>query len=99
MTAATAPAGPPTRRRGLLARLGIDTAYVLVGFPLAVLEFCLIVTGLALGASTLVLVLGIPVLVATAFVARGLAEVERARMAPVLGRPRVGVRYRRGDVR
>ncbi len=64
--------------RGLVAQLGIDTAYVLIGFPLGIVAFVLMVTGLSLGGGLLITLLGIPVLVATLFAARGLAEVERA---------------------
>ena len=42
--------------------------------------------GFWLGVGLLVIVLGLPVLVATVFLARGFATVERARAAPVLGR-------------
>jgi signal transduction histidine kinase len=80
-------------RRGLLGQLGVDTAYVLIGFPLAIVAFTVIITGLSLGAGLLVTLLGIPVLVATVYAARGLAEVERVRIAPVLNRPRQTVNY------
>jgi len=89
--AATAPA-----RRRWFGQLGVDTAYLLAGFPLGVVAFVLIVTGLSAGMGLLAAFLvGIPVLVGTLFVARGFAEIERARLAPVLRRPRVAVRYRR----
>ena len=79
----------------LLRRLGHDTAYVLLGFPLGVVAFCVVITGVSAGVSTLVTVLGLPVLVGTVFAARGLAEVERARVAIVLRDPRVRVYYKR----
>ncbi|GAA5142834.1 sensor histidine kinase [Nocardioides marinquilinus] len=75
------PSGP-----GLLARLGRDTAYVLSGFPLAVLAFVAVVTGLALGAGLLVVWVGLAVLAGSVLLARGLAHVERARLARLLGR-------------
>ncbi len=80
--------------RGLLAQLGIDTAYVLIGFPLGVVAFVLMVTGLSLGGGLLITLLGIPVLVATLFAARGLAEVERLRILAVLRQSRLRVQYR-----
>jgi signal transduction histidine kinase len=80
-------------RRGLIGQLGIDTAYVLVGFPLAIIAFTLIITGLSVGGGLLVTLLGVPVLVATVFAARALAELERVRIPAVLNRPRAGVRY------
>ncbi len=52
-------------------------AYLLIGLPLGVLDFVLIVTGLSLGLGLLVTLLGIPVLVATLVVARTLASFER----------------------
>ncbi len=88
---------PDTDRRparGLLAQLGIDTAYVLIGFPLGTIAFVLMITGVSLAGGLLITLLGIPVLVATLFAARGLAEVERVRMLPVLRQPRLRVQYR-----
>jgi signal transduction histidine kinase len=82
-------------RRPWLAQLGVDSAYVLVGFPLSVIAFTLLVTGLSVGVSLLVVFLvGIPILFGTLYLARGLAEVERARLAPVLRQARTGVHYR-----
>jgi len=82
-------------RRRWLVQLGVDSAYVLVGLPLGGIAGLLILAGLT-GAAILMplLLLGVPVLVGTAYLARGLAEAERARLAPVLRRPRVGVYYR-----
>jgi signal transduction histidine kinase len=71
--------------RRLLSRLAGDTAYLIVGFPLAIVTFCLIVTGLSVGSGLLVVWLGVPVLVLTALVARGMGDVERLRMRGVLG--------------
>jgi signal transduction histidine kinase len=82
-------------RRNVIAQLGVDSAYIIVGFPLAIIAFSLVVTGLAAGAGTLILVfVGIPILVGTLYLARGLAEVERSRLAPVLQAPRTVVQYR-----
>src|SRR5688572_19647728 len=75
-------------------QLGTDTAYVFVGFPLGIVAFVIIITGLSVGGGLLITLLGVPVLVGTLFAARGLAEVERLRMAPVLRRPRVPVPYK-----
>jgi signal transduction histidine kinase len=82
------------QRRSLISQLGVDTAYVLIGFPLAIIAFTVIITGLSLGAGLLITLIGLPVLVATLLIARGLAEVERVRIPAVLNRPREGVRYR-----
>ena len=70
----------------MVRRLGIDTQYVLLGFPLGLITLVLCMVGFWLGVGLLVIVLGLPVLVATVFLARGFATVERARAAPVLGR-------------
>jgi signal transduction histidine kinase len=82
---------PPAR--GLLAQLGVDTAYVLIGFPLGIIAFNLVITGVSVGAGLVITLLGIPILVATLYAARGLAEVERIRMLPVLRQPRLRVQY------
>ncbi len=85
-----------TRRPGVLAQLGVDTAYVLLGFPLGIIAFTLVVTGLSLGIGLIPLMLiGIPVLLVILLLARGFAEVERSRLALVLRRDRATVPYRR----
>jgi signal transduction histidine kinase len=100
MTTITAIPAPATERYeqperpGLVRQLGIDTLYVLLGFPLGIAAFVLMVTGLSVGGGLLITVIGIPILTATLYVARGLAEVERVRSVPVLHMPRVRVRYR-----
>jgi signal transduction histidine kinase len=99
MTAITAPATSATHpERSAIGRtvrqVGVDSAYVLLGLPVAIVAFVIVVTGIALGAGLLITLLGIPVLAATVFAARGLAEVERVRIPPVLRRERIGVRYK-----
>ena len=81
-------------RAGLLRQLGIDTGYIVLGFPLAVLSFSVLVTGLSAGLGTLVVVVGLPILAATLLVARLLADVERLRFPAVLRRPRTRPAYR-----
>jgi Putative sensor len=51
--------------------------YLLLGLPLGVLDFVLLVTGLSLGLGLLVTLLGIPLLLATLQLARALAGFER----------------------
>jgi signal transduction histidine kinase len=87
----------PAPSPGVMRQLGVDTAYVLLAFPMAVLSFVVVLTGLTVGTNLVIVVIGFPVLVATVFVARGLAEVERARIVPVLRYPRVRVRYKRAE--
>jgi signal transduction histidine kinase len=75
-------------------RLGVDTGYVLLGFPLAVAAFCVAVTGLSAGVGALVVLIGLPVLTVTVLVARFFADVERMRFPAVLGMPRSRPVYR-----
>ncbi|HEV7899420.1 MAG TPA: sensor domain-containing protein [Planosporangium sp.] len=89
-----ASAEPPAIRR-LLRQLGIDSAYLLTGFPLAVIGFVLLVVGFSVGLGTVVTLAGIPVLVATLFAARGFAELERWRITGVLGVPHTRGTYKR----
>jgi signal transduction histidine kinase len=84
MTAA-APSLPRPRTR--LGQLGVDTGYVLLGFPLGIAAFVLAVTGLAVGAGLLVVWVGVAVLSLTLLAARGFATLERAQLPAVLGRP------------
>jgi signal transduction histidine kinase len=96
-TAPTLAATAQPKRIGFLRQLGIDTGYVLFGFPIATASFVLIVTGLSAGAGMLVTVLGLPVLVGTLFVARFFADVERLRIPAVLRRPRTRPTYRASE--
>ena len=81
--APTASPRPPSRLR----QLGVDTAYTLTGFPVAIASFVVVVTGLALGAGLLVVWVGVAVLAATLVAARGFATLERAWLPAVLGQP------------
>jgi signal transduction histidine kinase len=79
-------AAAPARRRGFVRQIGIDTQYVLVGFPLGIIAISLSMPLFWLGVGTMIIWIGLPILVATMFMVRGLATVERARIGPVLGR-------------
>jgi signal transduction histidine kinase len=83
--------------RGWWRQLGIDTGYVLVGFPLSIAGFVVVVTGLALGGGLLVVWVGLPVLVLTLYAARGFATAERVRLPAVLRQPLPRQVYRRTD--
>ncbi|NEK59334.1 sensor histidine kinase [Geodermatophilus sabuli] len=87
---------PAVRRRGVLPQLGVDTSYSLVSFPLAILAFVLVVTGLAVGTGLLVVWIGVAVLAGTLVAARGLATVERAWLPGVLGHPLPAPAYTTG---
>lgn len=61
--------------------------WLLLGLPLGIAYFVLLVTGLSLGAGLLVTVAGIPVLVATLALVRGLAVFERGLAQVLLDAP------------
>ncbi|WP_214104372.1 sensor histidine kinase [Acrocarpospora catenulata] len=79
--------------RTLTRRLVTDTGYLLLGFPLGIISFVLLVTGLSVGASLVVIWVGVPILALTLLTARGLADLERARLSGVLGREAARPRY------
>jgi signal transduction histidine kinase len=74
------------RRSSLLRQLGLDTQYVLLGFPLGIVTVVLCMVGLGLGLGLAVLWVGVPLLMVTVTAARGFATLERVRIAPILGR-------------
>jgi signal transduction histidine kinase len=80
--------------KSIARQLGLDTRYLLVGFPAAVIGFCLLVTGVSAGLGTLIVGVGIPILAATLWLARALADFERSQLPDVLGRPLATPRYR-----
>lgn len=84
-----------TERPGAVRQLGIDTGYVLLGFPLAIASFSVILTGLSAGTGLLVVVVGLPVLVGVVFIARVFADIERFRYPAVLRQPRRRPAYRK----
>jgi signal transduction histidine kinase len=75
--------GPAQR---IMRKLGRDTAYVLLGFPLGLIACVLCVTGFSVGVSTVIIWVGVPILAATMLLARGLATLERARIGWVFDR-------------
>ncbi len=79
----------------MMRQLGVDTGYVLLGFPLAVVSFSVIVTGLSAGVGLLVVFVGVPVLVGSVFIARVFADIERFRYPAVLRQPRTRPAYRK----
>jgi len=64
-----------------------DTRYLLFSFPAAIVSFCLAVAGVSAGLGTIAVFVGLPILAATAVMARNFADVERAALPGVLGRP------------
>ena len=77
-------------------RLGRDNLYLLLGFPLALTAFVVMVTLLSLSAGLLVTVVGIFVAVATLYVGKGFAALERVRIDALGGAPVLRPRYRHG---
>ena len=93
----TSPLGPAPVKRGIIRQLGVDTVYSLFGLVLAVASFVLIITGLSLGLSLLITVIGFPVLALTMLIARGMADTHRVAIAGVLGRPSPRPAYLRSE--
>ncbi|MFC4536151.1 sensor histidine kinase [Sphaerisporangium dianthi] len=79
----------------LLRRLGADTRYTLLGLPLAILSFSILIAGLSAGAGTIPVLVGLPILAVTLLVARGFADVERRWLPEILARPVARPRYAR----
>lgn len=79
----------------MVRQLGIDTAYVLLGFPLAIASFSIVVAGLSAGLGTLIVVIGLPLLAATVLIARVFADIDRLRFPAVLRQPRARPTYRK----
>jgi signal transduction histidine kinase len=86
--------GPATRPAGWLNQVGIDSAYVLVGFPIALISYVVTFTVFAVGVSTIITVIGLPVLFAAVYAARAFADLERLRIPAVLRRPAPRPAYR-----
>jgi signal transduction histidine kinase len=74
-------------------RLGLDTAYLLLGLPAGIIAFSVVVTGWATALGLAITLIGLPIAMATIVVSRGMANAERWRAALVLGAP-VRARYR-----
>ena len=76
-------------------QVGIDTAYLLSSFPIALPAFVIAVTGFAAGIGTAVVWIGIPILAATLLAMRGLAAAGRVQLPAVLGQQIATPRYKR----
>jgi signal transduction histidine kinase len=70
----------------MLRQLGLDTQFVLLGFPLGLITVVLCMTLFFLGVGLTVLWVGLPLVMVTVMMARGFATLERARIGPILGR-------------
>jgi signal transduction histidine kinase len=87
--------GPAMRPAGWLSQVGIDSAYVLVGFPIALISFVVTFTLFTLGVGDIITVIGLPVLFAAVHAARAFADLERLRIPAVLHRPAPRPAYRK----
>src|SRR5262249_47138075 len=74
-------------RRPVRAVTWRELAYLLLGFAMSIVTFVVLVTLVSLGVSLLITFVGLPILLATAYVNRWFADVERRRAALVLGEP------------
>lgn len=94
MTAVPATADQPALAPTISRQLFIDSGYVLVGLPLALTSFVVLIVGLAAGLGLVVTVIGLPILSGTLYAARGLADIERLRLPAVLRQARIRPQYR-----
>ncbi|MET8305880.1 MULTISPECIES: sensor histidine kinase [unclassified Micromonospora] len=94
MTAVAATSDQPTLAPSIPRQLFVDSGYVLLGLPLALASFVVLVVGLAVGVGLVVTVIGLPILSGTLYAARGLADIERLRLPAVLRQPRIRPHYR-----
>src|SRR5690349_3313517 len=78
------PGNPLTR---MLRQLGTDSAYAIVGSPIALAGFIVTLPLFALGAATLIILLGSPIMVGPLYAARGFADLERLLLPSVTHRP------------
>ncbi|GAA5177906.1 sensor histidine kinase [Rugosimonospora acidiphila] len=78
----------------MVRQIGADTAYVIIGFPIALAGLIVTFPLFALGVGTLVTVIGLPIMVAALIVARGFADLERLRLPAVTHRAAPRPRYR-----
>ena len=64
-----------------------NIVFLLLSFPLGLIYFLIAVIGLSVGLGTLVIWIGLPILFATLFIIRGMAEVERRMVGSLLNIP------------
>ena len=69
----------------MFRRFGLQSIYVLTGFPIALMAFVATVIGLSLGTGLVIVMVGIPILVATLLMTRVFAWIERFRLVRLMG--------------
>ena len=62
-----------------------NLVYLLIGMPLGILYFVVLITGYALGAGLAITIIGIPILVSMIFVTYMLGDLERVTTSKLLG--------------
>jgi hypothetical protein len=77
-----------------LRRMARQALYLLTGFPIAVVSFSVLVSLFATGASLLITLIGLPLIVLTWLLARQFARLERRRIGWVAERPAPEPAYR-----
>src|SRR4051794_14614027 len=90
---------PATARRHWGHQSGADSAYLFTGFPIAIVSFSVLVSLFATGASLLITLVGLPIIVLTWLLARPFARLERRRIAWVSGRATPEAAYRQKNRR
>lgn len=80
-TLSSSPLPHPKGLAQIAQTAGRDALYLLAGLPAGVVTFSVLVTGFSLAAGLAITLLGIPVLLATLYAARGMGDAERARAA------------------
>jgi Putative sensor len=70
-----------------LATIGRDFLYLVLGLPIGIATFTLVVTGLSVGAGLAITLVGIPILILTLLASRWIAKLERARAGLVIDEP------------
>ncbi|MCL2788619.1 MAG: sensor domain-containing protein [Micrococcales bacterium] len=82
MTNTPAPLWPTQRGpRAALTQIGRDTGYLLVGLPLSIASFCILISGLSVSVGTAVIYVGVFLGAFTLKIARRFANLERRRLA------------------
>ena len=84
----------PAVHHSIVSQLGTDSAYVLLGFPVAIASFVVLLVGFVLGIGLAVTGLGLFVLAGTLLIARGFADLDRRAITRVLHRLRVRPEYK-----
>ncbi|MFI7603859.1 sensor histidine kinase [Micromonospora sp. NPDC049366] len=91
---AVSTADQPMLAPSIPRQLLLDSGYVLLGLPLALAGFVVLLVGSALSVGLVVTVIGLPILSGTLHAARAFADIERLRLPAVLRQPRIRPHYR-----